>query len=457
MQIPHSFPHDSAPIMSIQVNANLSVMGGSADVLVPFVTSSRFVDSSDDVGIRGCLEVKVKTATPELIAKPDSLRASHNTRQAWDKSRQVIALLRPLVAAEPSSSDSLLFQALTDLRKCGSRPIAVLNPSAPQNVVFKLNESTGGISVGGLAYCERLTCPLCADRLARRRAAAIIDGLHSRIDKAQNSFAVAVTLTVTHKLGESFETVYARLEEKIKKLTSKYRACEKKAVRAELMRQALCGYVASFETTIGRNGHHVHWHVLLWMPTRELAVELQTFVRTELCDEKLGKVGLDRAAEIIESKDMPLLISYVQKSMFEATGVNKTVHKNGNVGIFDLSSEWHVRMYAEIHCGAKGKRLFRTGGDFKKIIDESEENLAIEKDASVSRTVAIIVTDEGFDLAEVPPGAVVLSLDKREKLRNFCAYGGLYDCIEVLRRSLKFEDAREGIGKIFAESNVGFN
>jgi hypothetical protein len=312
-----------------------------------------------------------------------------------------------------------------------------------------MNEVTGAIRVGGLAYCERITCPLCADRLARRRAAAIIDGLHARIAQARNSFAVAITLTVPHHRSESFEVVYARLEEKIKKLTAHYRSLEKRAIRRDLLQAALCGYVASFETTIGRNGHHCHWHVLLWMPSRDLAEALQSFVRTELCDEKLGQVGVGRAAEIIESSDMPRLISYVQKSMFEATGVAKSVHKNGNVGIFNLSSDWHVRMYAEVHCGAKGKRLFRTGGAFKKILDELEERTVDEEVTSAMQTVAVIVTDEGYDPSDIPRGAIVLYCETREKLRRFCMYGGVYESVEVLRKTFSVEQAREGIGKIF--------
>ncbi len=398
------------------------------------------------------LEGKVKTAAQVRQAQLESAGGepmrSSQSRRPWDESRRAVGLLRSLVPREDSPSESFLSQALTDLRKCGSRPIAMLNPAAPGNVVFEMNESTGAIWVGGLAYCERLTCPLCADRLARRRAAAIIDGLHSRIAQVQRSFAVAITITVPHNRFDSFEVVYARLEEKIKKLTAHYRSLEKRAIRRALLGAALCGYVASFETTIGRNGHHCHWHVLLWMPSRDLAEDLQNFVRRELCDERLGQFGVARAAEIIESKDMPRLISYVQKSMFEATGVAKAVHKNGNVGIFDLSSDWHVRMYAEIHCGAKGKRLFRTGGAFKKILDEIEDR-DDEQVASSMQTVGVIVTDEGFDPADIPVGAVVLYCETRDKLKRFCMYGGVYECVEVLRKTFSVEQAREGIGKIF--------
>jgi hypothetical protein len=244
--------------------------------------------------------------------------------------------------------------------------------------------------------------------------------------------------------------LYARLKEKMDAFAARYRALEKRAIYYDLLLEALCGYVATFETTIGRNGHHPHWHVLVWMPSLELAKELQSFIRTELCDEKLGAVGVERAAEIIHSNDMPRLISYVQKSMFEATGVSKTVHKNGNVGLFDLSTDWHVRMYAEVHTGTKGKRLFRSGGAFKDVEREAEERMEEETpERSATQTVAQIVTHEDYDPSEIPRGAVVLYCDTPQRLKMFCMSGGVYDCIEVLRKSSSVEQAREGIGKIF--------
>jgi hypothetical protein len=313
-----------------------------------------------------------------------------------------------------------------------------------------MSDTTGAIKVGGLAYCDRLTCPLCADRIAKRRSAAIIDGLHCRIAKALNSFAVAVTITVPHSINDSLEVVYSRLDQKMKALTAFYRALERKAKYYGLLDDALCGYVASFESTIGCNGHHGHWHALLWLPSRELAEALQKFVRETLCDAALGEVGVQRAAELIESNDTPRLISYIQKSMFEATGVGKTVHKNGNVGLFDWSTDWHVKMYAEVHCGTKGKRLFRAGGDFKRIIREAEERFLEEQEVEDSKElVAAIITDEEFDVSSLPKACIYIECFSQFRLKLFCASGHLYDCIEALRTSDKVGEARDKMVKIF--------
>jgi hypothetical protein len=462
MEMHQFFPHLNAKNIHTSVDSDLTVMDGSIDVLVPLASRMFPVSSLDVVGIPVRLEVKAKTGNidcGEFLSPPKDenvLKKKHISKLGWDTQRLGIDRLYFIERAEALGPSSFVSQALNDLRKCGSRPIALLNQSSSSNVTFEMSDKTGAIKVGGLAYCDRLTCPLCADRLGKRRAAAIIDGLHCRLDKAQKSTAVAITLTVPHSSEDSFETVYSRLNEKLESLIKFYRSLERKAKYYGLLADKLCGYVASFESTIGRNGHHAHWHLLLWLPSIELAEALQKFVRTKLCDLALGSIGVTKSAEIIQSSDMSRLIMYIQKSMFEATGVGKSVHKNGNVGLFDWSTDWHVKMYAEVHCGTKGKRLFRAGGDFRRIINEADERVLDDDQVEDSKQlVAAIITDEGFDTTTLPADCIYIECFYRQRLKLFCASGRLYDCIEVLRTSNRVDEARERIGKIFETFLLG--
>jgi hypothetical protein len=376
----------------------------------------------------------------------------HLSRLSWETKRAFRQGLAAIERTHPMEKDSFVSRARFDLDRCGSRPIALINFTSPQNVEFSMSDTTGAVGIGGLAYCNRMTCPLCADRIARLRSASAIDGLHSRIDKVKNSVAVAVTLTVSHTANDSFETVFKALEKKFEKLISKYRALEKRARYKVSIDTSLCGYLASFETTIGRNGHHAHWHIILFLPVLILANELKDYVKSDLCDNKMGREGVERAAEIIESHDTPRLISYIEKGMFEVTGVGKTNHKNGNKGLFEGNSDSHFKMYAEVHCGAKGKRLFRSGGDLRKIRKEFEEAQDSEpKDIKDSKElVAVVVTDEFFDTSSLPQSCITLHC-KGRKLARFCEHGVLQECISVLLKSNSVRDAREGIGKLFDE------
>lgn len=393
-----------------------------------------------------CLEGKVKTAGTE------SPRLNHASRVTWNTKFELQHRLRNIALSKKLDSDSHVVRAMNDLQKCGSRPTALLNQNASANVTFEMNDTSGSIGVGGLAYCERLTCPLCADRAARQRAAAIIDGVHSRIEKVRQSTAVAVTLTVPHKITDSFEESFRCVGRKLRTLIQFYRALEKRAACRENIEEGLCGYVATFECTVGRNGPHPHWHLLFVMPTPELAEEIQAFVRQNLCDESMGAVGFKRSAEVIKSNHVERMVMYIQKGMFEATGISKSKHKNGNAGLFEMGSDWHVERFAEVHCVAKGKRLFRAGGDLKNIRTEFDEaDVPEERDAGEKIPVAVIVTDEMFDDSELPRDCVVIRLDTGTKLKNFCNAGGIKRCVDVLRRAMNVRVAREGIGKIFEE------
>jgi hypothetical protein len=112
-------------------------------------------------------------------------------------------------------------------------------------------------------------CPVCASHITERRADEIRAALASLRDKGGS--AAFATFTVSHAHEDALETVLAGFLAAFRYLTSKP---SYKRIRA---RSGVLGFIRVLEVTHGRNGWHVHAHVLYCFSSVLSPAEVQCF------------------------------------------------------------------------------------------------------------------------------------------------------------------------------------
>lgn len=129
----------------------------------------------------------------------------------------------------------------------------------------QIRKSGNRHSLGGLAVCGNAwVCPVCATRIARRRA----EEVRKLILSAQASGQVVemVTLTVPHGLGDSAKYLVDSVASAWRTVTG-HRGWNAKGGPRSLPgikhRAGLVGYVRALEVTHGSNGWHPHLHIIM--------------------------------------------------------------------------------------------------------------------------------------------------------------------------------------------------
>ena len=157
-------------------------------------------------------------------------------------------------------------------------------------------------SLGGLAVCGNVwVCPVCASRIARRRA----DEVRKLIISAKSSGQIVemVTLTIPHGLGDSAKYLADSVASAWRSVTC-HRGWNAKGGPRSLPgiknRAGLVGYVRALEVTHGSNGWHPHLHVIMisengMMKHRVRLWELWASACTAL---GLGEPSLQRGVDI---------------------------------------------------------------------------------------------------------------------------------------------------------------
>jgi hypothetical protein len=112
-------------------------------------------------------------------------------------------------------------------------------------------------------------CPVCASHITERRAEEIRSALDSLRDKGGS--AAFATFTVSHAHEDSLETVLEGFLAAFRYLTSK------NAYRSLRKRSGVLGFIRVLEVTYGRNGWHVHAHVLYCFSSLLSPAEVQRF------------------------------------------------------------------------------------------------------------------------------------------------------------------------------------
>ena len=140
------------------------------------------------------------------------------------------------------------------VRKCGHTSVNG-EGSGPG---LRLTETKTGNVAGfsGLATCGSVwACPVCAAKIATRRAEDLADVMRYGLERGCS--ASMVTLTIRHHRGQSLRECWAAV-------TAGWRAVTTgKQWTTDADGAGLVGWVRAVEVTQGKNGWHVHVHALL--------------------------------------------------------------------------------------------------------------------------------------------------------------------------------------------------
>lgn len=135
------------------------------------------------------------------------------------------------------------------LGDCGHR--SVLHDGA---VMLRVSDGVAGFA--GLSTCGSVwSCPCCASKILARRAEEIGSVLAVAVDRG--CWVGMATFTMRHRKGQSLRTLWDALSYAWSKVTSG------KQWQADALRSGLVGWLRAVEVTHGKNGFHVHAHVLL--------------------------------------------------------------------------------------------------------------------------------------------------------------------------------------------------
>lgn len=158
--------------------------------------------------------------------------------------------------------------SLPRCRSCGRVPVG-------QGVTLRLSNGIAGFS--GLETCGSVwSCPTCAAKILVRRAFEI--GAVLGQAQAQGHALAFATFTMRHHRGQPLEDLWRAAGKAWSKATSG------KCWKVDVDLFEVGGWVRVWEVTHGRNGWHVHVHLVLILAGDVKATELDT-----LCGPMFGR------------------------------------------------------------------------------------------------------------------------------------------------------------------------
>ncbi len=264
------------------------------------------------------------------------------------------------------------------------------------------NGSAAGLS--GLAHCGSVwVCPVCAAKIATRRAEELADV--QRFALEQGCSATMVTLTMRHHQGQSLADCWAALSKGWHGVTSG------KQWMADTDRGGLVGWVKAVEVTQGKNGWHVHVHALLiWQDLidqkdaddigERMWQRWTRALRRNGFDSLKDSGGLDVRTATLDPDAGTGLHEYFVKLAHEITGGQAKLAKGGGRTPFQLLSDAvegladEVKLWHEWERASKGRRQ----------MEWSRGRRDLRKWAGLGREL----TDE--EIAEEEPGGSELVL-----------------------------------------------
>lgn len=156
---------------------------------------------------------------------------------------------------ERSKSKFLLRQVSGDLLR--NERVAVCGKRIVPNKKVQVRRDSGKVFYGNLVSCGSVwSCPCCAAKIARVRAQELRQGIGYW--KLHGGYVQAAVLTFSHQSGESLESVLHSFAECLRAMSSGRRYQSFKSF------YGVIGTIRNLEVTFGKNGWHVHSHMLLF-------------------------------------------------------------------------------------------------------------------------------------------------------------------------------------------------
>jgi hypothetical protein len=127
---------------------------------------------------------------------------------------------------------------------------------SPEGLVSVSLTEKGSVSVGGLHTCgSRGMCPICSARLAGEQVAKLQVAAEKILTGDRS--AVMLTLTLPHQAGDDLAWLLDALQ-------SSWNATISGQGRKVLKSYGLIHYLRGLDYTQGKNGHHPHYHSVLF-------------------------------------------------------------------------------------------------------------------------------------------------------------------------------------------------
>lgn len=144
---------------------------------------------------------------------------------------------------------------LSRVRDCGH--VSINGEGSGPALRLTAADKGGNVAgLSGLAHCGSVwACPVCAAKIATRRAEELADVM--RVALERGCAASMVTLTMRHHQGQSLADCWAALSKGWRAVTTG------KQWTTDADAAGLVGWVRAVEVTQGSNGWHVHVHALL--------------------------------------------------------------------------------------------------------------------------------------------------------------------------------------------------
>ncbi|WP_344422383.1 protein rep [Pseudonocardia ailaonensis] len=233
------------------------------------------------------------------------------------------------------------FTSLDRLKACGRVPV---NPVG--GTVLRVSETSQGRRAGiaGLMACgSPWACPVCARRIAAKRATDVGRVLHA-VNDSKGS-AGLLTLTIRHSKRDTLRDMWAALSAAWGSVTSG---------RGWVTDQGafgVRGWIRTVEYSHSpETGHHLHVHAVIVFDSvisRDLMDEMaaRAFVRWERSLVRKGfsavadKGGLDMRPIVLTADSIEAVAEYVSKAAFEVTSQHTKKGRGTSRSAFEILAD----------------------------------------------------------------------------------------------------------------------
>lgn len=267
-----------------------------------------------------------KASAAQPLGTYGSIVGRSDTSKPWQERREALYRLQ-------RTAVSLLFPAGTpaaEIKGTGTCRWAVQSKTNGVDVMMSHYEETGQdrASFKGLQNCGAVwTCPVCAQRISEtRRKEMNVAMKHARDEKLLVKMA---TYTSQHSIDDDLQTMLQGMKDA-------KRALEQRRDYKKFKADDLVGSIVATEVTHGKNGWHVHFHVIYFLRTKAGADFLGGL--GDAWRTALRGVGLDGADAAFDCQNAENAAGYVAKwgAAEELTLSGKKKAKKGGMNPLQL-------------------------------------------------------------------------------------------------------------------------
>lgn len=269
----------------------------------------------------------------------------------------------------------------------------------------------GKATYSGLATCGSVwSCPVCSAKILTRRSAEVRKAIHNW--GTEGNYFAFQTLTMRHKAGQSLKELWAGLSYAWQTLNSG------RAAKTEAKRYGQAGFIRVVEVTHGKNGWHVHIHLLRFLERKLTSNELEEWSNSQFdrWSKALMRKGfaspLKAAQDFKLSRNANDLADYLTKQADQGRKLSKEMTSNETKQakrggrkpwdiLDDLAESPNSRdlgLWREYEVVSTGKKQLHWSVGLRSALglgeEESDELLAVEDDHEASLIVSF--TDDGL-------------------------------------------------------------